>query len=350
MEVMRKIAQDLHAVEAQRVFGAEGSEALDWLLTFLPVVLAALPPALIDNALTVVHPVGDDAIDAEVVVSVPISDIGGLPQLQQQHGPLALIKSGEKLCVALLEKVDIEELSSRAVVYSLDERGEVFLVGGKRLPVPNPLPGIRSVFILPTFDSLELALDDYRERMVKTCRCYVLQEAWNDEKRFLWANKPEWRMRRSLEQFLATTLEGYDEVLPEQNVNESKPVDIKVTWAQSSHVALIEIKWLGKSIKKDQKGISSPYGQARAQAGADQLAAYLTEFRVRNPSRVVAGYLVVIDGRRRGVSLDTKSLSAADGFYYQYAELSFDPNHAADRTDFRPPVRMFCEPIIDYVA
>jgi hypothetical protein len=148
-------------------------------------------------------------------------------------------------------------------------------------------------------------------------------------------------MRRSLQQFLSNRIRDVD-VLPEQNVSETKPIDIKVLWNLTRSEALIEIKWLGKS-RSDGKVIG--YWDQRARDGAKQLAEYLDMYRTLNPHVSVKGYLVVIDGRRYGMKDDATSVSRENGLHYEKLEVEFDPKYHELREDFHPPVRMFAEPI-----
>jgi hypothetical protein len=149
-------------------------------------------------------------------------------------------------------------------------------------------------------------------------------------------------MRRSLHSFLTNRLRDA-EVLPEQNVNERNPADLKITWSFTRSQALIEIKWLGKSRNPEKKMVEH-YDQ-RACDGADQLADYLDKYRTSNPIVDARGYLVVIDGRRRSLNKETTTVSREDGMYYENREIEFNPKHHEVRTDFERPIRMFAEPV-----
>lgn len=149
-------------------------------------------------------------------------------------------------------------------------------------------------------------------------------------------------MRQSLHQFLRDAFPDA-EVRPEQVVDESHPVDIKVTWADTTHRAIIEIKWVGDSV--DEQGHpTTTYRDARARAGAKQLSDYLdgdAETAARLRTR---GYLVVFDARRRGLTAGQSTISAADGLHYRDKEFVYDPEYHTTRSDFALPVRMFAEP------
>jgi len=151
-------------------------------------------------------------------------------------------------------------------------------------------------------------------------------------------------MRNSLEQHLRSSLRGDVEIRPEQVVDEGNPVDIKVTWQFSNRLALIEIKWLGKS-KNSEDQITAKYYDKRAREGAEQLADYLERNKPRASVHITRGYLVIIDGRRYRMSDDAEAINQINGFYYENREVEFDPKFHEVRRDFEPPIRMFVEPI-----
>ena len=69
-------------------------------------------------------------------------------------------------------------------------------------------------------------------------------------------------MRDSLVHALQLVLRDTS-VRPEQNTDETKPVDIRVEWFASGASALIEIKWLGRSTAKAAK-VAKPVKAAKA--------------------------------------------------------------------------------------
>jgi hypothetical protein len=58
-------------------------------------------------------------------------------------------------------------------------------------------------------------------------------------------------------------------------------------------------------------------------------------------------FLVVIDGRRRGLTKDSVEVTFADGFFYQNREFEIqaDRKYFEEIVGFEEPVRMFAEPI-----
>ncbi len=126
-------------------------------------------------------------------------------------------------------------------------------------------------------------------------------------------------------------------------MDESHPVDIKVTWTLTNRLAIIEIKWLGKSRSKSGKLVK--YADARANEGARQLADYLDWNRTQTLDRQTKGYLVVIDARRRGLTEKSTFVNHKNGMHYYDIEIVFKPAFHEKRTDFEKPIRMFAEPI-----
>jgi len=149
-------------------------------------------------------------------------------------------------------------------------------------------------------------------------------------------------MRKSLTNFLDISLRGV-EVRPEQVVDETHPIDIKVTWMFQAKHALIEIKWLGTP-KYDDSHLGASYTDYRARQGAKQLADYLDSNQEYAPLHTQRGYLVVIDGRRQGLNPDISAVNRKMGFHYEHQELDFDPKYHEIRNDFAYPIRMFAEP------
>ena len=149
-------------------------------------------------------------------------------------------------------------------------------------------------------------------------------------------------MRRSLANFLYNVLRDVD-VGQEQNVDESHPVDIRITWIGNNRRALIEIKWLGQSVDNDGKK-KTEWFAARAKDGAKQLTEYIDAEYRRLPLHDRRGYLVIIDGRRRGLSEGCTALDPPDSLWYRDKEIGFDPAFHEIRSDFETPIRMFAEP------
>jgi hypothetical protein len=242
------------------------------------------------------------------------------------------------------EHPDLVRLSEESVVYEWRGGIELFIAKGIRKEVVRIDPTASSIFAKATFGELRLALEEYRAKMVRYSSCPLFSLAWHDKSRLFFASAPEHRIRDSLTLFLKSYLRAHIEVRPEQNVDESHPVDIKVTWNGCNRLALIEIKWLGKA-RSDKGTITNDYGPARAKEGAKQLADYLAMNLQQAPLYLTRGYLVVVDARRYGMNDATVSLGRAHAVYYRDKEIAYDPQFELIRSDFERPIRMFAEPV-----
>ena len=180
--------------------------------------------------------------------------------------------------------------------------------------------------------------------MVQVSQCEIFKSTWHDSNRLFLKAKPEAQMRRSLVQYLRIALRNNADVLPEQNVDESHPVDVKVSFNFSNRITLIEIKWLGASRNPNDGPISTEHFASRALSGAKQLAEYLDWFHESAPQRTTRGVLVIFDARRRGLSGLPETISRENGFYYEHREIEFKPEFHTTRQDFEKPMRMFAEP------
>jgi hypothetical protein len=250
----------------------------------------------------------------------------------------------ESLALLADANADAATLSQQGVVYSFAGGVELIYAKGECFRLVNPLPALHaSVFSRPTYRSLEDALEIYRVRIARDTSCIILMDVWDSDKRICFKKKPEAKMRQSLYQFLSGHLQDA-EVRPEQNNDESHPVDVKISWLFSIQRAIIEIKWLGDS--REGGAIGTSYRPARANEGAAQLASYLNQSQAWGANVRTRGYLVVFDGRRRNVSATTQALSETDGFYYRDKEIDYDPDFGQLRQDFAPPVRFFMNPIL----
>ena len=198
----------------------------------------------------------------------------------------------------------------------------------------------------PFYEDLDDALSVYEQRMLKPMACHRLRQIWDDEElQLVLVNGPEHIMRDSLTQFLIGSLRQQENVLvlPEQNVDETHPVDIEVQWDGAKRLALIEIKWLGKSRHVTEPRVSTDYSASRAVSGLKQLADYIDAMNDRAGWASVVGYLAIFDARRRGGSTLTGPLSSTDALYYSSESIAF-PTALIARHDLRTPLRWFMKP------
>jgi len=238
--------------------------------------------------------------------------------------------------------IDMVVSSSNAIIYHYRNEEELIFAKGKYKALINPMRNIVSMFALPSFKKLENALDSFKRTVVRHSHGFNFENVWAERNKIHFCNKPEAQMRDSLYEFLRTT---FRDATPRKEavVDSSHPVDIMLTWISTPRVALIEVKWVGDSMTPAGKMTS--YRDARGRAGAKQLEDYLDKNAQQVPLHISKGYLVVVDGRRRGVDEKTTKISYADGMHYAELELVYDSPAATTRIDFAPPIRMFAEPI-----
>ena len=237
-----------------------------------------------------------------------------------------------------------EQLSTSGVVFLHSGGIEKFLVSDSEVPLPRLYAGEQSFFSIPNFATLDDALAYYKNPLVWNSDCPVLSTIWHDDNRLFLIEGPEDTIQSSLHIFLRNTLRGDAEVMREQNVDKTRPVDIRINFHFTNSVALIEVKWLGKSKHLDGS-LATEYTASRARDGADQLACYLDLFTSSSPLSVVKGYLVVLDARRRGLDVEATTISEEHGMYYAYQEIEFHKRYDLERKDFHQPLRMFAEPV-----
>lgn len=339
--VMRRICERLFVPVVHGAFGEEGMAALREVLEFLPQHYALASPELINGTLWVMRSLRPEGLANAVSGAARIEHrIDRLPRRVENVTVLELLDTGA-FRVWEGAAVDVAAASAVAIVYRFTPGHEDFIVRDKPHAVVNPAPEHISVFARPTFASLRDALEDYRNRSIRASTCYIFRDAWEDSARLFFKPAPEWRMRRSLQQYLTNRIRGVD-VLAEQAVDESHPVDITVTWTFTRAEALIEIKWLGKS-RCDGRIVA--HSDQRARDGAAQLADYLDKHHTTKPGVDAKGYLVVIDGRRKGLAADAIRASTKNGMHYANSEIEFRPKYHDERVDFEVPIRMFAEPV-----
>jgi hypothetical protein len=323
--------------------GNAGADALRALLEAVRSVYEHVAYELLPNGLTVFVEVDEKSSACAIDDAVQLSDFSEAPL--HNKGSLTL-RVGSTPLFVWQTAVAPTAFERGVLVYHFDGSSiEQIVIAGEPTDVFNPTP-FPTVFGAPTFLELEEALHHYATHQVRFSACYILSAHWRDANRLLFLPGPEATLRRSLEQHLRSMLRDHLTVRPEQVVDESHPVDLRVTWTFSNREALIEIKWLGKSAAVGSSGISKNYTAGRVNEGARQLANYLDAEVVRAPLMNIIGYLTVFDARRRAVDANSTSVSVADGLHYANREIAIEPA-ILQRPDFAEPVRMFIEPICD---
>jgi hypothetical protein len=230
--------------------------------------------------------------------------------------------------------------------YTYKKGDEYFTFNNKVIQIKQ-IDRIHSIYS-PYFPELENELTYYSSANILNSSCKYFNKSWADKKRLYFKNKPEEEMQISLMEYLRNTLRNNVEVVREYNLNAKKPVDIRVHWGAANRSALIEIKWLGVSLNEENDEIKTIYANNRATAGAKQLKEYLDLVARDTPNTITKGYLVVIDGRRKGISQKIISIvSEENGFHYQTKDLYFPEKYNYSETiyNFEPPIRMFARPV-----
>jgi hypothetical protein len=357
IENVQKLVEKAYLPHAQTAFGAEGADGIKTLLDGVRLIFQRCPPERLPGTLAVV--VGLNATP----LAPTIRGLGALQTCvdhaavgrrlaESPAGSNAVVEiasDGTLRLLILTDEIDLKRLALDALVYRFDGPAERILAKHFEDFVPPVSPILKSNFATPTLNGLEEALRYYSDYAVET-NCRILKEVWEggvDGPRLVLVNKPEARMRDSLAQALELLLRDVT-VKPEQNTDETKPVDIKINWFASGASALVEVKWLGKSIAKSQATGSGPtyteYGAARAQAGADQLADYMDREVRHSDATAPRGYLVIFDARRKGTKGAHDRLAESDAMAFAHDDLVFNPDHSKSRPDFADPVRLFMNP------
>lgn len=208
----------------------------------------------------------------------------------------------------------------------------------------DPFPGLVSPFALSYFRDLEGALQDYYDFKARRSNDPHLKLIWADPERLVLSNRPEQHMRRSLHDFLSTRLRDAEpEVIQEQNVNETEPVDIRIQWLDTNRISLLEVKWLGDSLNPRGE-IATRYREARAMEGYQQTLDYVRSQRVTLANHIVRGQMVLFDARREGVELSSDgSFSSEDRWGYQTRDVDYS-KVAVVEVGVEEPRRFFLEP------
>jgi hypothetical protein len=240
----------------------------------------------------------------------------------------------------------LSNVVTTGIIYQLLQGVETFSINGVTTAVPKVIEDAISQFLLNSFTDLREALLAYRDSMARTSKCHLLREAWAEENRLWFDTKPEYRLRRALHNYLYSYLrhDGID-LREEQNVDDSHPVDLKIVWRMENRSAIVEVKWIGKSINLKTNKVTADYSDARARKGAKQLVDYLEKHRQEAAKEDTRGYLVVFDCRRKELKPKVTAVAKSDGFYYQNREVSYSPEFHKTRQDFDEPIRMFLEPV-----
>ncbi|MEU1388509.1 MULTISPECIES: hypothetical protein [unclassified Nonomuraea] len=346
-EGLARIAEELFIVRVQRDMGSDGVARLPALLKQVRSIHEAISTERLEYGLTVVVHQDPRAFVLEGARSI-VPNASRLTAMHTGKSPLTVqVRTDGSLVVWFGSRLS----GSMPGCLSYEYRGphEEYIatpIGTYSVPT---LQGWPSYFSVPYFRDLNDALVHYGYTQVREAQCEFIAQAWQDDNRLIFLPRPERLMRRSLQKFLSASLRDHNfvEVMPEQNVNETRPVDIKVTWITSNRVALIEIKWLGLSARPGERKATQNFDDKRARDGAQQLVDYLELYRQQAPGRETRGYLVVFDGRRHNLKPSTTSLKLEEALFYANADIDYD-EAILKRSDFEHPVRLYCRPHVNH--
>lgn len=344
-ENIHRVCNETHVPMVESVFGNAGVDAVFQIMETVKTLYKHVEPERIAGRVVIykVIPQLGSVLPPDLPAG-PAADFASLANLSIADLAFEIAVDGQVYLRTLNDR-SLEELAKCAVVYYYRASQEEFLAGSERKVVLRLDASARSQFCVPTFSNLREALQHYARENVRESTCYLFEQVWYDKNRLFLKAKPEAKMRNSLIQFLRNRLGADHDVWPEQNVDESHPVDVRVkTRFTNNRLMLIEIKWLGWSVADDGH-ITARHQHPRAQEGADQLAQYLEDQRRFAPSNVIQGYYVIIDGRREDLREGADTISRVSGMHFEDKELTFNPAHHETRADFDPPYRMFARPI-----
>lgn len=343
LDVMRAVHENSVQSFVFETLGTDGQEVASRLADRLPTIHAALDVDLLPQGLfAFAAPEGTPALPG---FSDVLDDLASLDPYPRSSYTVEVLEKGFRVKP---NSTTPARFPDGAVGYSFTHpAAEQWHVGDQARDVFNPTTDQSTVFGTLVFTDLERALNDYYQKKVRECRCTILAAGWVDHTRIYWRQKPEIQVRRSLENFLDSCLRAVVEV--EHIVDEDKEVDVVVFWNNPRRGALIECKWMGVSASdKDGNGRRkiTKFGPADARKGFGQIADYLDRKRPRAGDRTFKGYLVVIDGRRRGAGDpdDGRVFTVDDLMHFEHAGVQDWDADLLARTDLAQPRVMFCRP------
>ena len=358
LENIQKLVLHDYLGHSQEAFGHEGKGAVVLILDTVKLLYQKCPPECLKGSLTVVVGIGATPLSPAISSLGTLTYAGTYADLAAkilaagpgQHSFVEICSDKTFRVICSVNDATIAALAANAVLYRFEEGTESILAKQHRDFIPKVSPQLLSNFAVPTLSSLEAALSRYDRDFVRESQCSTLAAVWEggvNGPRLVLVNKPESLMRDSLVQALRL-LTRDTSVRPEQNVDETKPVDIRVEWFGSGASALIEVKWLGRSTSVPRTPQPGPtyldYDNSRARSGAKQLIDYMDREVRHSGASAPRGYLVVFDARRKEVDGPNDQLTKTDALHFENLELSFDPDYAQMRDDFAPPVRFYMRP------
>ncbi len=240
------------------------------------------------------------------------------------------------------------------LIYNFENNREFFIANKTKIEITDQAFGSR---FSSEFWELNRFLKKYTLERIRNSSCPIFIKSWFDEKRIFFLgggkNIPEKFMQESLKYFIDNIRIfkgeiGQFEEDREHNLNAERPVDLLIKWEKSNRIALVEIKWLGKS-KNTEGEITTEYYNKQATDGYVQLKEYYELAKKDYPTKIIKCFLVVIDGRRWQTSSSTQTISRENGMHYDNSclEIDTDKKYWETYPNFEEPIRMFTEPICE---
>ena len=260
-DVMAKLAQEHFQVFVEKQYGAPGTDALQKVLaTARKIFHIRTPESFAVGLLVTARVDGAATNDADFVPA------DGVHEIQTLSDAVLVEVRAEGIFARPRRPGELStDIAMDCVVYEFAPRGESFreaiVLPDREVDLPNP-NGYPSSLAAPTFWELEDALNHYHQKLARNGTCKILKAAWADDgeqRRLAFVNHPEKVMRSSLAQHLRSSLRDLKvvRVNEEQNQSETEPVDIEVSWGFTTHIALLEVKWLGKCLKSTGEELAS---------------------------------------------------------------------------------------------
>lgn len=358
-DAVQEVASMAFLANARDAFGEQGEDCLRRLLDGVRSFFQVVPPdGLSATFVFVCRLAGHEEYEPEesldlFATSVDVGSVAG-HRHRMEAASVVVVDVGVDGRYDLAEgPLPPLEAMSRASLVFVNQNGvDQFVIGGRSSTLPQLATGARSNFAVATVAELDEALEMYRKQAASVS-CPILATVWEggrDGPRLAFKNKPEKTMLRSLQWYLSVRVDGAS-VRPEHNTDESNPVDLVVDWFGSKKRALIEIKWMGKSLTRDSDGTQfTTYGASRVVTGANQLAGYLDRERSTDAEVSLRGYLTVFDGRRRRVSHAMTGIPEADACYFRDKDITLEARHMSEASMVAGLVRYFLEPRVSDFA
>lgn len=338
-ELMSRVVQQSFEAEVQSRFGDQGVERLVDLLDAVKELFRHVPHEWMLDGVSVATPVEPDAA---LTIAGGGRTVVGLHNLAGKavRGLTVVLKGGNSFEVVEGDGQELEGDGPSLTYRYVHGLSEEVIIDGTPWQVEDT--GWPCAMAVPVFTSLEEALDHYVAMNRRPEYCAHIEKAWRGDKRIALLQKPEKHFRRSLFLALRNGLTGAH-VEQEQKQDENNPVDIEVTWWNPGRVAIIEVKWLGKSGPEGDR-FTTVYKEDRAIEGLEQLVDYLNRRDGTNPNVSVTGYLVVFDARRQKLKYTDIVIDEERGLHFADLDPRY-PAGLAERAGVGRPFRVFMEPI-----